>query len=343
MTAPGTDPSTLLSRVTQPWDGVDVVVATSGSTSGTGELVGLSLAALTASARATLERLGAPGQWLTSLPIHHIAGFQVVARSALAGIAPQVHSGIPHMLADEIARMRTDVPRYLSLVPTQLLRILEEDPTPLTHLDAILVGGAALPAPLAQRARDAGVPITTTYGMTETCGGCVYDGVPLTGVDVTLEDSRVLISGPVLATRYLTSSSQPFRTIRGERHLLTSDLGEWREGRLTILGRADDVIITGGVNVTPGAVEAELAGTLGGLWCVVGVPDEQWGHLVVAVTERPIPLDDVRSACAALSPAHRPRAVIVAGLPHLPSGKVDRRAVAALAEQELETGRGERH
>ncbi|MDO5495875.1 MAG: AMP-binding protein [bacterium] len=343
MTALGSSPSAILERVTQPWDGVDVVIATSGSTSGAGNLVGLSYAALAASARATFETLRGPGQWLTSLPAHHIAGFQVVLRSALAGIPPVVHSGDPRRLAEEISSMRADVPRYLSLVPTQVLRILEADPTPLTHLDAILVGGAALPAPLAERARAAGVPIVTTYGMTETSGGCVYDGVPLPGVSVTLEDSRVLIAGPTLATRYLHTSAQPFRTVGGVRHLVTSDLGEWQGDRLAILGRSDDVIISGGVNVPPAVVEEAITAALGSLWSVVGVPDERWGALVVAVTEGDAPLERVREATAHLAPAFRPRAVVSAQLPHLPSGKVDRRAVAELAAAALREGRAELH
>nr|NLD39844.1 AMP-binding protein [Actinomycetales bacterium] len=232
-------------RVTQPWDGVDVVISTSGSTSGVGHLVGLSRAALEASAQATFARLHGPGQWLTSLPIHHIAGFQVVLRSAVAGIPPLIHAGNPATLAAEIDSMRADVPRYLSLVPTQLLRLLETEPAPLTRLDAILVGGAALPPAVAERARGAGVPIVTTYGMTETAGGCVYDGVPLPGVSVNLEEGRILLAGPMLATRYLEAADQPFRDVDGVRHLVTSDLGEWRDGRLAILWRADDVLISG--------------------------------------------------------------------------------------------------
>jgi len=145
-----------LARITQPLDGVDVVIATSGSTDGRGHLVGIALPALLASATATLERLGGPGQWLTSLPVHHVAGFQVVLRSAVAGIEPVVYApraGLdPALLADRVAAMRTDVPRYLSLVPTQLARALATAPALLTSFAAVLVGGAGLAPDIAARA-----------------------------------------------------------------------------------------------------------------------------------------------------------------------------------------------
>ena len=328
------DPSAA-ARVTEPLDGVDVVIATSGSTDGRGHLVGLSLDALVASATATHERLGGPGQWLTSLPVHHVAGFQVVLRSVLAGIPPVVHRGLP---ADR--ELRDDVPRYLSLVPTQLVRALEE-PGPLTHFDAILVGGAALAPEVAARARDAGVRVITTYGMTETAGGCVYDGEPLAGVRVRLVDGRVQLAGPMLATRYVDTPDQPFLADDGDRWLATADLGEWAGGRLRVLGRADDVIVSGGANVVPRVVEDALA-RLGGTWVVVPVPDVTWGQLVVAIGPAGASLAEVRAATAHLTPAERPRAVVRAALVHRGPGKVDRRAMAAVAAAELAAGRGER-
>jgi len=331
-----------LSRVTQPLDDVDVVITTSGSTDGRGHLVGLSLEALLASARATLDRLRGPGQWLTSLPVHHVAGFQVVLRSAVAGIAPTVHPrGRP--LAESVAAMLTDVPRYLSLVPTQLVRALETDAGALAAFSGILVGGAALPPAVAARARDLGLRVVATYGMTETSGGCVYDGVPLDSVRVRLVDDVVQLAGPVLATRYLDTSAQPFVHEDGVRWLLTADLGTLDGGRLHVLGRADDVVISGGVNVHPRAVEDALVAALGGQWVVVGVDDPLWGQVVTAVGERAVSLAAVREATAHLAPAERPRATV--GLPELPlgtSGKVDRRTVAALAAAELAAGRGER-
>lgn len=343
MVAPRADPGATLARVSQSWDDVDVVIATSGSTTGRGHVVGLSHGALTASAAATHARFGGAGQWITSLPIHHIAGFQVVRRSALAGVPPIIYDGDPHHLDREISRMRADMPRYLSVVPTQLLRILETDPRPLTRLDAVLVGGAALPSSVNRRAHDQGVPLVASYGMTETSGGCVYDGVPLDGVRATVDrDGRIRIAGPTLATRYMETIDQPFVVEDGTRWLVTSDLAEWSGGRLTISGRADDVIISGGVNVSPSVVEAELTRRLGGVWIVVGIPDQRWGSLVVAVTENDDPLGTIRRATAQLPTAYRPRAVVRMPIPHLASGKVDRRNAAARAATHLAGGAGER-
>jgi len=276
-----------------------------------------------------------------------VAGFQVVLRSAVAGIAPVVYAprrGFDAALfADGVAALRSDVPRYLSLVPTQLARALDATPALLAAFDAILVGGAALPGPLAQRALSAGVRVVRSYGMTETSGGCVYDGLPLDGVRVGVVEGRVRIAGPVLATRYLDTSAQPFVHEDGVRWLLTADLGTLDGGRLHVLGRADDVVISGGVNVHPRAVEDAVVAALGGQWVVVGVDDPLWGQVVTAVGERAVSLAAVREATAHLAPAERPRATV--GLPELPlgtSGKVDRRTVAALAAAELAAGRGER-
>lgn len=348
MLAPGEALAAARARITQPLDGVDVVIATSGSTDGRGHLVGLGLPAMLASARATLARLGGPGQWLTSLPVHHVAGFQVVLRSAVAGIPPMVHTPDGSFgaaaLADSIARLEAGVPHYLSLVPTQLARLLEQDPRPLTAFRAILVGGAPLPSVLADRARRAGVRLVTTYGMTETSGGCVYDGEPLDGVRVRVVDGRVHLAGPVLATRYLDTARQPFATDPdGTRWLVTNDLGELTDGRLRVSGRADDVIISGGVNVDPLQVEEALA-VLPGRWIVVGVPDPEWGQLVVAVTDAGPGLDAVRAATASLAPAARPRAVCrLPELPHRGPGKLDRRAAATAAGRALVDGLAERH
>lgn len=342
-------------RITQPLAGVDVIIRTSGSTDGHGHLVGLSLDALTASARATLDRIGGPGQWVTSLPVHGVAGFQVVTRSVLAGHRPVVyapHHGFdPGLFAGAVAGLTPGVRHYLSLVPTQLRRAVELAPAELAAFDAILVGGAALPPDLARRAADAGARIITTYGSTETSGGCVYDGVPLDGVEVRLVDGLVQVAGPHLATGYLDTDDQPFTTDEtGRRWLTTHDLGELTGGRLTIRGRADDVIISGGVNVNPHDVEAALAG-LPGEWVVVGVPDPEWGQRVVAVTTAggvapeapgaPDPLVAVQRATAHLPPACRPKQVVrVDGFPLRPTGKLDRRGIQArvastLAEQAL--------
>ncbi|WP_259390786.1 AMP-binding protein [Actinomyces sp. 2119] len=191
--------------------GTDLVLRTSGSSTGTGRLVAVSARSLLASARATHARLGAAGRWLLALPAHHVAGLQVLVRSVLAGTAPLVvdtSTGfrVP-ALADTLHRaLRGRDPVYLSLVPTQLVRALqdEEATRALRQVDALLLGGAAASATLLSRARAAGIPVVTTYGASETAGGCVYDGLPLDGVEVALDaEDRVLLRGPVLASGYV--------------------------------------------------------------------------------------------------------------------------------------------
>ncbi|HEY8718122.1 AMP-binding protein, partial [Pengzhenrongella sp.] len=189
-------------------DDVALVVATSGST-GEPRAVMLSAAALRASAAATDARLGGPAQWMLALPPDHIAGLQVLVRSILAGTDPIAAAPgpfRPDAFAADAARL-TGPRQYVSLVPTQLHRLLDDAGAglaALTRFDAVLLGGAATSPALLARARTAGLAVRTTYGMSETCGGCVYDGVPLDGVRVRLEDDgRVLLAGPMLATGYL--------------------------------------------------------------------------------------------------------------------------------------------
>jgi len=357
--------------------GTALVLRTSGST-GLPREVALSATALLASARATHERLGGDAHWLLALPPTHVAGLQVVLRSVVAG-TPLVTTDLAApfsagSFAAAAARM-SGSRRYVSLVPTQLHRLLGPGPdresalAALRSFDAVLLGGAAASPTLLGSAREAGARVVTTYGMTETCGGCVYDGVPLTGVRVRVVDGSsghplpadatgvVEISGPVLATGYLGEPALTAATFRtdpdGSRWLRTNDLGVLSAaGLLTVLGRADDVIVTGGVNVAPAAVEAALAGALTpadgvGEVCVVGVPDPEWGQRVVAVAEllgaargaspgdvaRAGLLDRARRAVATtLGPPAAPRdLLLVADLPRRGPGKIDRAAVTELA------------
>ncbi|WP_413452062.1 o-succinylbenzoate--CoA ligase [Georgenia phoenicis] len=330
--------------------GVAAVVATSGSTSGTGHLVALDGAGLVASARATYARLAGPGQWVACLPVHHVAGLQVLVRSVVAGTEPVVldtSAGFRAAgLAAAVRRLRPDVPGYLSLVPTQLARVMDDADAvaALRGLAAVLVGGARTAAALLDAAREAGVPVVTTYGMTETGGGCVYDGVPLDGVDVEVDaEERVWLSGPVLARGYLDDPAADRATFRerdGRRWLRTSDRGVLDGGTLTVLGRLDDVVVTGGLNVSPAAVEQALGELPGaGEVVVVGVPDDHWGALVTAVVAGDdVPdLARVREHVAArLGRHHAPRALV--RLPELPlrgPGKVDRLTAARLATELL--------
>ncbi|WP_449385772.1 AMP-binding enzyme [Cellulomonas soli] len=285
-----------------------------------------------------------------------MAGLQVLVRSVLAGTRPTVLPAGPFRPAgfvEAVDRMPTGAPRYVSLVPTQLGRLLLDGAAVerLRGFDAVLLGGAASSGDLLDRARQAGVDVVTTYGMSETCGGCVYDGVPLDGVRVDLGgDDRIRITGPVLAAGYVgldetgpDAAAAGFVAEDGERTFLTSDLGAWHEGRLVVLGRADDMIVTGGLKVAPAAVESVLAALPGvGDVCVVGVPDPEWGAAVVAVLVRAegAAAPDLPTARAAVSAhlgaAHAPRHLLeVAQLPRRGPGKTDRRAVAALAARRL--------
>ena len=316
--------------------GTAVVVATSGST---GEAKGVLLAAsaLRASAGSTHARLGGPGRWLLALPPQHIAGIQVIVRSLLAGAEPVVLGTQP--FADAVARLGGG-PRYTSLVPTQLTRLLSPgrsaDLEALRSFDAVLLGGAATPAPLLERAREAGVKVVTTYGMSETAGGCVYDGFPLDGVGVRLRDGLVELSGPMLASGYrLAPEETAAAFVAG--WFRTTDLGELRaDGSLALLGRADFMINTGGVKVAPGAVEAVLTAQPGvAEACVVDLPSAEWGQLVAAaiVPAGPAPaVADLQAAVrAALGGPAVPKLVRFADtLPSRGPGKVDRSAVREL-------------
>jgi o-succinylbenzoate---CoA ligase len=338
--------------LTVPDDTV-LVVRTSGST-GDPRGVLLSSDALRASGAATEARLGGPGRWLLALPPEHVAGAQVLVRSVLAGTSPVVLPDRPfraQVLTHALRELTHDGPRYTSLVPTQLVRVLDdpEATDALAGLDAVLVGGAASAPDLLTRARSAGIRVVTTYGMSETCGGCVYDRRPLSGVSVRLSGTgRVLLAGPVLATGYLGRpdlDAVAFAEVDGVRHHVTNDVGELdATGELRILGRADDVILTGATNVAPGPVEALLAALPDVLEaCVVGVPDPEWGQVVVAVLVlRPGAAAPSLAAArdvvtSALPAAHAPRHLLtVPSLPLRGPGKIDRRAVARHAAAALE-------
>lgn len=385
--------------------GVDMVLRTSGSTTGTGKLVGVSMDALVASARATHKRLGGPGIWVLALPAYHAAGVQVLVRAAVAGThvfnaykeggfdpqhlaqvidaacAAAADCGAGSSFDDDAASSRAGgageaaraadaagraCPVYTSLVPTQLRRGLDDEQlrVALARLDAVLIGGAAADAQLLAQAKAAGIKVVTTYGMSETCGGCVYDGQPLPGVsmDVDQVTGAIWLSGPMLATGYLGDEeltrrcfvSRPQAHCGGgagsgagtgepaRRWFITSDRGQIVDGRLQVLGRLDDVIISGGIKVEPGPIEALLAlNPLVSECAVVGLPDPTWGQAVTAVV---VPASTPglgrvdQGAIVAqirvyleqkLSGAQCPKQVLLAdALPYKGIGKVDRRALA---------------
>lgn len=318
----------------QPVDAdVALVIATSGTT-GQPKGVELTHAAIEAANDAVHARIGREPDdvWLSCLPWHHVGGLQVMLRARRFGIPLVVHERF------EVARFAAAEATLTSLVPAQLVTLLDEG-VDLGRFRVVLLGGGAASEDLLDRAREARVPVITTYGMSETAGGCVYDGVPLDGVDFEVRaDGRIALRGPMLMKGYrcrpdLTSA------VFDAGWLLTNDLGQRQEdGRLRVLSRLDDVIVTGGVNVVAGDVGEELRRHPAIADAeVVGVPDARWGERVVAVVVsrvEPAPsLAELRDWCrATLSAAALPRGlVVVAAMPRLSSGKPDRLAARRLA------------
>ena len=311
---------------------VALVIATSGST-GPPKGTELTAAALLASARASLRRVGAgPGErWLCCLPVFHIAGIGVLVRSLLAGADPVITGRL------EPGALAASGCAHVSVVPAQLRRMLDAGDD-LTAAKTILLGGAAAPAGLVDAARAAGGRVVTTYGMSETSGGCVYNGMPLDDVSVDIgPGGRIRIAGPVLFSGYRLRPDLTART-RDGRWFVTSDIGSiGPSGELLVRGRADDVINTGGEKVVAAEVESALA-TCAGVRdaAVVGRPDPEWGELVTAVV---VPLDpsapprlaDIRAHVRGKLPVYAAPAalLLVPDLPLLPSGKPDREALRA--------------
>ncbi|MCU1671628.1 MAG: menE [Blastococcus sp.] len=318
--------------------GADLVVVTSGSTGG-GRAVLLSSAAVRASGTATLDRLGGPGSWLLALPVSAIAGLQVLCRSVLAGRRPTVLAP-GETLAVAADRLPDGDRRYTALVPTQLRRYLDHEPDALRTFDGVLVGGAATDPVLLDRARREGVQVVTTYGMTETAGGCVYDGLPLDGVTVRVDDGGVRLAGPMLALGYRLDPAATASAF-ADGWFATRDAGSLdTDGRLTVTGRLDDVVVTGGVNVAPAAVEAALRAHPAVADAVVfGRPDDDWGQRVVAAVV-PAPGHTLELAVLRTWVAERlgapaaPRELhAVDTVPVLHTGKPDRRGIAATVLQ----------
>jgi O-succinylbenzoic acid--CoA ligase len=317
-------------------DGTAVVIATSGST-GEPKGVQLSAEALRASARASLDRIGAaPGiRWLCPLPTSHIAGLGILVRSLVSGTTPVV--------VDRLDPAQRNLAAfgcgYTSLVPAQLRRMLDAG-AGLSAFGAILLGGAAIPSGLLAGARAAGARVITTYGMSETCGGCVYNHGPLDGVQLrTAPDGRIQIDGPVLFSGYRNRPDLTELALEEDGWFTTSDLGSISPaGRLSVAGRADDMINTGGHKVSPHEIAAilEACPTVREA-AVFGEPDSQWGQRVTAVVvpashANPPRLEELRAAVSRKLPAYAaPRALfIVPAMPLLPSGKPDLAALRVL-------------
>jgi O-succinylbenzoic acid--CoA ligase len=309
-----------------PGEPEPVVVETSGST-GRPKRVVLSRRAVLASVTASTSRLGGSGPWVLALPLSYVAGLQVVCRSLVAGHRPvplDEHGSLPAAVA------AAGGSPYLSLVATQLHRALgsPEDARALADCRAVLVGGGPVDRTLRERARAAGIRVVATYGSAESAGGCVYDGLPLDEVAVAVgPDARIRIGGPTLFERY---DDDPALTaeVLVDGWFRTADAGRFDEdGRLQVLGRLDDMAVSGGVKVPTGVVADRLREHPALSAVDVGrVPDEQWGERVVAWVVGDLSLDEARDWVAQVHPrSWAPRELrVLDELPLLPNGKVDR-------------------
>lgn len=332
-------------------DGADLVLGTSGSTAGRPQIVAIPRSSLHAAVSAAHQVLGGSGGWLLTLPADHVAGVMVAARSLVAGTPLTTASAgafRTETFISDVDRFLLDgaTRHYTSLVPTQLGRVLA-DPAATraaAQLDTILVGGAATPSGMLALAHEAGLRVVTTYGMTETCGGCVYSGVPLPGVEVSVapDSGRITLTGPQVALGYVVDGElSPFAG-----SFTTADRGSWESGTLRVLGRLDDVILSGGVNVDPRIVEETILGLESVAEClVVGLPDAEWGQRVAAaVVPRPgldeaqrseLPERVAQIVRQRLGGAWTPRLVLALDeLPLRGPGKPDRAAVASILARE---------
>ena len=253
-------------------DDLALLIETGGST-GKPKVVGLSAAAMRASARLSNQVLGANphDRWSLALPLHHIAGINQLLRAIDLGTDPVSAGG-----------------EYISVVPTQLYRALRDGAESLGRLKmakAVLIGGAAVPKELVAVAKEVGIPLVTSYGMTEMCGGCIYDGIPLPGVEISINDQNTIaLKGPMRAQGYFEDIEGTERAFVGE-WFITSDEGEiGADGRLLIHGRSDDVIISGGEKISPALVAEFLRAQFPQTELhVLGIPDKEWGEALRVV------------------------------------------------------------
>ena len=313
-------------------DACDVILTTSGST-GEPKAVMHTWSAIEHSTHSLHERLGGAGAWVCALPLHTSAGFMTVARSVVAGtqaIAVESLGGATpfnaEVFAHAVAQLESG-PIYTSLVPEMAQRLLGDASgiDALRRCDAVLIGGQAIPEPLVLALRSAGVNVVLSYGMTETCGGCVYDGQPLADVNVSISHRRVEICGPVVMLGYRGSEGVIDTTT--QRCFLTSDVGHvTADGRLVIEGRTDDVVIVHGVNVSLSAVEAILRDL--GINATACASDTT----IYAATASGLSPDEHQAAIARVSTelAVRIDFRVVSEVPMTAAGKPDRIALATL-------------
>lgn len=318
-------------------------------------------AAVSASASFITERLGTgPGPWLLALPPHHIAGTMVILRSLDAGFEPAVLAG--PFTADAFCSATTaltdahpGLPLYTSLVPTQLIRVLDsaEGSAALGRYAAVLVGGGPTPPAVVARCGELGVGVLLTYGSSETSGGVLYNGEPLPGYSVEIVDpddagvGRVALHGPSVADGYrVTASLDPevaADAFPAPGVFRTSDLGRVEGGVLAVLGRADGAVNSGGLKILPEQVEAAVA-SVGPACCAVGVPDTEWGEIVAVLVETDGSESAAGTDCTASLRARMKdagvashliprRAFTTHALPLTGPGKLDRQTVRGVLQE----------
>jgi O-succinylbenzoic acid--CoA ligase len=311
--------------------GIALVVPTSGS-SGRPKGVELSHEALEWSAGAVNRQLGVDAErWLVCLPLTHIAGIGILVRSAAAGSIPVIHEGFD---VDAVAGEKEA--SLISLVPTTLQRLIDAG-ADLSRYRAVLVGGGPVPMPLIHRAHALGIPAIRTYGMTETCGGCIYDGFPFEGVEMKIEDEQILLKGPMTMDRYRLDAGLTEQVLQNG-WFRTSDRGTIDpSGKLEVFGRIDDVIVTGGEKVSATEIEELLKQhPLVADAAVVGLEDPEWGQIVAALIVPSGPetpsVEELKTLLGLSIPHYaRPKRIeAVKALPRSATGKISRGDVRRL-------------
>jgi len=312
---------------------VALIINTSGST-GSSKEVGISASALLESARSANKFIGAkPGHtWSLLLPLTHIAGINILIRSMELGTAPF-----------DLRDWNGKYPNvdFTAVVPTQLYKALNGDHELLAHLQSaqsVLVGGAALSSELRTAAENSGINVVETYGMTETCGGCIYDGVPLEGTEFEIDELGVIsLASKSLASTYINDPEAWTERIRNG-YFVTTDIGKLENGKLVVTGRSDDVIISGGENVSLTHVESVVARTFSGVECAAfAMPDSQWGqslNLAIAGDVKPEQSVINEYLTSEISRAAKVKNFIyITEIPRTALGKVDRKKLAEIASE----------
>ena len=347
---PANDPArtNLLRNTLKPGAPIDediaLVVSTSGST-GKPKGAMLTPANLISSADATHQVLGGEGQWLLAMPAAYIAGIQVLIRSMVAGVEPAFIDltrgfNVAEFAARAHELARTGERTYTALTPMQLAKATStlKGIDALRTFSAVLVGGAATNPRLLDSARKLRINVVTTYGSSETSGGCVYNGRPIAGAHVKIQDGRIHLGGPMVARGYHSVDSLPLADDLKDGWFRTSDAGELEGGVLTVLGRTDNVISSGGFKLHPEVLEEELL-RIDGVTaaCVVGKQDARFGQRICAAYTGSAAVPDILDALADAEDAGRiahwqiPKELkSVAALPQLGPGKVNRTAVLEL-------------